>query len=36
MKIVKNAMNTCDFIENIRLTLEDLQFTKENAKVTRY
>ena len=29
----KNAMNMCDFIENIRLTLEDLQFTKENGNV---
>tara|TARA_B100000073_G_C23632651_1_gene533204 strand:- start:35 stop:985 length:951 start_codon:yes stop_codon:yes gene_type:complete len=29
----KNAMNMCDFIENIRLTLEDLQYTKENGNV---
>ena len=29
----KNAMNMCDFIENIRLTLEDLQYTKENGNI---
>ena len=27
----KNAMNIEDFVEKIKLTLEDLQFTKENG-----
>ena len=27
----KNAMNLEDFVEKIKLTLEDLQFTKDNG-----